>query len=275
MRARRGGSPCYARAMSASDASSPLFLLPPLMLAVIIFVACALGAAVAWAVPHVLLRLPTARAPHPPFHAAMVALFALFLSFTAADAWRRGDAAYLALLREASEVGALHATLGALAEQGAPGAPMIAGLRDYLDASLKQEWRHANTVSSPEAAAALDGLWAATARELARGGDKTAAWRTVHEHLEGLKQARSARLVAGGLFGDVAKWSCLMVLFLVGATAISLVHLDRPKGAVTALVLFTLAGSCALTLVAVSEHPYTGWDAVTPDRLIALRATLG
>ena len=262
--------------MVITETSVPLFLLPPGMLAAIIAGACAAMAAVAWLVVHRLLRLPPTRAPHAPFHIGLVALFSLFLSFTAGEAWRRGDTAYAALLREAGGVQALLQFTDAL---GSPAVQPVAGdlraaMRDYLDASLREEWATGNVAPSSAAGLALHRARDVTLRALLRAGAESGAWRVAYDRLEDVQQARSARLVAGGLYGDALRWGGLLALYCAGALAIALVHLDRRPGVGPALILYVVAAAAALSLVAAFEHPYTGWDATRPDRLVQIRAAM-
>ena len=255
-----------------------LFLLPSWALVVITATVCALSVTLAWAFVFRILKLEARRQPHPPFHVGIIAIFALFLSFTAGEAWRRSDAAYAALMREAGEISALLQTLDALgvqADQLAGADSVRRAARDYLDASLREEWSRYNATASDGAAAALDRARAGALTGLLQPGPSTLGWRLVHDRLEGVHQARSARLVVGGIYGDALRWGGLVALFFAGAVGISLVHLDRPAALWSALLLFGVAGCIALSLVAVSEHPYAGWDGTEPDRLVAIRARLG
>ena len=257
--------------MTASDAAFPIFLWHPggLVLAVACF--CAACAGLAWVVVHGVLRLGPTWAPQPPFHGAMIALFALLLSFTAGDAWRRSEAAYGGLLREAQEARALTSLLDALAMAGQQRATEARdSLADYLARSLGEEWAGYNVRSSPAAALALGRLRAAAAQGLVTGGAAGPAWRSVQDRLDGVEQGRTVRLVAGGVFGDMAVWAALGGLYLVAVFATVCVHLDRRRGGGVAVGALAVAASIALSLVAVTEQPYAGWNGVEPDALVAL-----
>ncbi len=262
--------------MVVSEAALAFFLLPLPALAAAVAALCGTAVFLAWLVVHRLLDLPPTRGPHPPFHVGIIAIFALFLSFAAAEAWRRSDVAYGALLREAGESAALIQVLDSTAripgEQ--PGAlAMRAALRDYLDASLRDEWPR-NVVASEAAGTALDRARAASLDGVARGGVAGAAWRVAYDRIDGVQQARQTRLVAGGLYGDALRWGGLFALFCAGAVGIALVHLDRRASVWSALGLFAAAATIALSIVAAVEHPYAGWDGVEPDRLVAVRARI-
>lgn len=252
-----------------TQSSITLFLWPPAALAAVVAAFCTACAALAWFFFHVRPGFGVEYAPQPPFHAGIVALFGLLLSFTANDAWRRSEAAYGALLRESQEASAMLPLLSALEMVDRPrAAEARIGLRDYLSASLNEEWRSHNVMVSVHAAQNLDRIRQASAQGLVSGGVAGPAWRTVQDRLDGIQQARTARLVAGGLYGDALRWTCLLTVYLAGAFAIAAVHLDRHKALRVALPIYAVVGTVALSLIALSEQPYTGWDAVEPDRLI-------
>ena len=262
--------------MQVTDTAVPVFLWPPVPLALTIAAVCAAGALLSWFLLHVRPRLGVEFAPQPPFHAGIVALFGLLLSFSANDAWRRSDAAYGALLRESQEAAAMIPLLDALGTVDAPrSAQARDGLRDYLSASLEEEWRSHNIGASSRAGQGLDRIRRASAEGLVAAGAAGPAWRTVQDRLDGIQQGRTARLVAGGLYGDVLRWTCLLAIYLAGAVAISAVHLDRRRALRLALPIYAFCGTVAMTLVALSEQPYTGWDAIEPDRLVQVLALLG
>lgn len=261
--------------MIITDAAATVFLLPPAALVALVVLYC-LG--IVGVVGLLLLRvfdLPAKRAPQAPFHVAITGVFALMLSFAASDAWKRGDAAYGALLREVSEVEGLLQVADSV--QGMPGEAVGAGrlremVKAYLTLSLRDEWGRRNLRSSDAVEGVVQQARGLALERLAATGNPV--WRVAYDRVEGLHAARTVRLVAGGLFGDMLRWGGLMALFIAGAVAIGLVHLDRRGAVWGAFWLYAAAGSIALSMVAVTEHPYAGWDATEPDRLVAILGRL-
>ena len=125
--------------------------------------------------------------------------------------------------------------------------------------------------ASAAAGASLDRVRTAVAQGLVEGGALGPAWRSVQDRLDGMQQGRTARLVAGSLYGDAVRWGALFLLYTAGAFSIMVVHLDRRRSLAIAIGTYLFVSTVSLSLVAVTEHPYTGWDAVRPD---ALRAVL-
>ncbi|MGI4951919.1 MAG: hypothetical protein ACRYGM_08940 [Janthinobacterium lividum] len=262
--------------MVTSDAAVSIFLQPGWTLVGLVALLCAVITAALW---FALFRWPgvaPARTPQAAYHVSATALFALFLSFTASDAWRRSDAAYAALLREASELSTLAQVADRMAEgreRGVAADALRGVLRDYLALTLREEWGRRNVTGSDSASLALDRGRGLALAGLA--GPDAALWRVAYERIEGANQARTARLVAGGVYGDALRWAGLFLLFTVGSGAIGLAHLDRPRAAVPAMATYAAAACVALCVVALNEHPYAGWDATTPDWLEQLLARLG
>ncbi len=124
--------------------------------------------------------------------------------------------------------------------------------------------------SSTSAGLALDRIRTAAATGLVAGGQSGPAWRSVQDRLDGMQQARTARLVAGGVFGDQLVWTVLGGLYLVASCATLCVHLERRRAGTVAIAVLAAAASLGMSLVATSEQPYAGWDAVTPDQLQTL-----
>lgn len=202
-----------------------LFLLAPKFLVGIVCAYCILGATLAWLLFQRWTRIHPDNAPQPAFHTPIITVFALVLSFTLSDGWKRNDTAYGALLRESHEIAAMLPLLDAL--QGANKAatdPARAELRHYLDLSLREEWAAHNTVPSAGAGAALDGVRNTIAQRLLDPAPQGAVWRMVLDRLDAVQQARNVRLVAGGLYGDLLRWGALAALYWLGACGIAMVH---------------------------------------------------
>lgn len=249
----------------------PVFLWPPEKILVLVTTFCFVTGVLPGLIMRRGLKLAPSWAPQPPFHAAMIGFFALLLSFTALDAWRRNDAALGALNREAHEIDSVMPLLHALEASTVAGpAETRTALGEYITASLAEEWSVGNTRASERAEAGLDHARAVAAAGMMAGGSGAAVWRTVIDRIDTIETARATRLGAGGVYGDLLRWGALALLYVAGAVAVFAVHLDRPKAARLASGIYIAVGTVSLLVVALLEHPYTGWDAVTPDVLQTL-----
>lgn len=224
-----------------------LFLADPLLL---LLASAALAGFIGLAAEVLVFRLPAFRpvsaAPlRTTYLDAVSTIFALFLAFTAADAWRRNDSARDALVREGQ--GLRQSLL--IARAAGPEAEMVVeALLTYLRVVTEREWR-AGKNRAP-----------------------VAFWSEILSRFQRVREARAARLQIGGAFGDEARWGALLLLGVVSAVAIASTHLDRPAAGRRAVVLFCCMVALATSLVANYEFPYVGYRAVTPEPLEALLA---
>ena len=126
--------------MTIDEITLPVFLWPPGIILLCVLTLCGGVTVLLWGLVFGTVRLGPASAPHTPILSAVVGLFALLLSFTALDAWRRNDAAVAALLRESQESAAILPLLGALEAKGAAAAVLARqAVAEYLDRSLGEE----------------------------------------------------------------------------------------------------------------------------------------
>jgi hypothetical protein len=258
------------------DVIVPIFLWPPLYIIIVVAGACSMGGILAWLTVHVVLRPGQDWAPQPTVYSAVIGLFSLLLSFNAYDTWRRNEVAISSLFKETQEIAAMPPLLSALESSGHGGAAEARQhLADYVKLSLDEEWAAHNTAGSAAAGAALDRIRAVAAAGLTAGGQATTAWRVLQDRLDGLQQGRTARLVAGGLYGNLLRWGALLALYLAGAVTIAMAHLERPKASGVTLAAYMFVSAVALSLVALSEHPYIGWDDVEPHMLVEVLQRLG
>jgi hypothetical protein len=99
--------------------------------------------------------------------------------------------------------------------------------------------------------------------------------------LNGVLRARSARddrLVLSNDQSDATKWLSVLILALLTKVALAVVHLDRPRAQLVALIVFGVAAATTLGLIAVRERPFAGAVRVSPaplEEVLAIVAAEG
>jgi hypothetical protein len=198
-----------------------------------------------------------------PYAGSLAVLFALLTGFLANDVWERERRASRAVLAERD---------GLLEVHGLSVVSDMAGVRDalltYLRTVLADEWPR---MADQERSAAADEALSVLLREVARpdaGAEVGPAVRGAL--LNGVLRARSARddrLVLSNDQSDATKWLSVLILALLTKVALAVVHLDRPRAQLAALVIFGVAAATTLGLIAVRERPFAGAVRVSPAPL--------
>jgi Protein of unknown function (DUF4239) len=209
-----------------------------------------------------------------PYASALAVLFALLTGFLANDVWDRERRASRAVLAERD---------GLLEVHGLSVVSDMAGVRDallaYLRTVVADEWPR---MADQERSAAADEVLGVLLREVARpdaGGEAGPAVRSAL--LNGLLRARSARddrLVLSNDQSDATKWLSVLILALLTKVALAVVHLDRPRAQLVALIVFGVAAATTLGLIAVRERPFAGAVRVSPaplEEVLAIVAAEG
>jgi hypothetical protein len=258
-------------------AQTSLFLLDTAWRAAIVFLTVAVMAMTAQAAifNRPLFRALEGKPPVAPFFTSVTALFALFVAFAAADAWNRQERAAEALGQEARALMAFHAASESL---GREGEPLRAAFSDYLTISLQDEWTASHNLE-PSAAATtalrqLEDVSMLGMRHAGERGDTNAVWPELLRRVQELRAARDVRLRLGSDFGQPWKWGGLLLLAFASQLGIAVVHLDRPRTAALAQVIFLAGATTTLSVVAGFEGPYAGISAVAPTPLLALQEAI-
>ena len=209
-----------------------------------------------------------------PYAGSLAVLFALLTGFLANDVWERERRASRAVLAERD---------GLLEVHGLSVVSDMAGVRDalltYLRTIVADEWpRMADQARSAAADEALGVLL----REVARPGAGAEVGPAVRGALlNGVLRARSARddrLVLSNDQSDATKWLSVLILALLTKVALAVVHLDRPRAQLVALIVFGVAAATTLGLIAVRERPFAGAVRVSPaplEEVLAIVAAEG
>lgn len=203
----------------------------------------------------------------PSYVSVPATLLALLTGFVANDAWNRESQATRVVQSEGDNVLAAYE----LARAATPNdAAIRVGLQAYVSAVIDEEWpAMAKGSESPKADEALDALL----RQVS--GAKTAepSRSTIQSTLLGLvlriRSDRGTRLALNDHQADGPKWLTLLILGVLTQTAIAVIHIDRPRAQIAAMLIFTTALVSTLGLVAIHEWPFDGPTAIQPKSLIA------
>jgi hypothetical protein len=242
----------------------------PLLLVTILF--SAVAGAVGWGVlrwrANVFSIAPLSLPP-ATFASTITTVWALSLSFVAADIWNvRADAERAA----SAENSSINRLLG-MSAPGALDAPELSkALVEYRTAMREVEWgRNANAVSSAEVERALQDIRIALIR-LAEGSTKQPLLSKMAADFDELQDARNVRLAIGNSTVSAYKWYLVLALTVLAMAAIATVHADRPRAGHTALAIFSCAAVVCLWIIALHASPYAGSASIRlmPERTAAL-----
>lgn len=207
-----------------------------------------------------------------PYAGVLAVLFSLLTGFLANDVWERERQAERAVLVERDGLLAAH-------ELSAPTTADMAGLREalgrYVRVVVAEEWP---LMAEGGRSAAADDAIDALLREVAKPSVAAAAGQAVHGALLGsllqVRRARDDRLLLSGDQADATKWVAVLILALLTLIALGIVHLERPRAQLAALVVFAVAVAATLGLVAARERPFAGAERISPAPLAEVLTSL-
>jgi hypothetical protein len=188
---------------------------------------------------------------------AIMVIFGILIGFVASDVWDRDRRASDAVEREGANLSTLNelASAGALQTEGIRQA-----IRVYISAVTEKEWPSMSNDGSaaPEAQEALGGLL----RTVTSAAQHTA--RDPYAKLDSLlldtalkvQNARAERLVLSAFTSESVKWACVLILALTGQITIAMLHLDRPRPHLAAMLIFTSSIVLIMALIAANEGPF-------------------
>lgn len=191
-----------------------------------------------------------------PFFSSVAILFALLTGFLANDVGERGRHAVRAMQAEASEIRNVYAlSVAAVADM----TDIRRALKVYVNSVLTDEWAAMlRDEPSPRTETAYDSvLREVSDLSVARESGNPVQVALLNATIRA-GTARSERLsIAADQTNDL-KWVSVLILGLLTQVGLALVHLEKPRSMLTALVVFGSAAVVALGLIGLQEHPYEG-----------------
>lgn len=208
----------------------------------------------------------------PPFINIIGVLFGLTLAFLANDTWSAHDRAMNAVYREADSLRTIAALSGMLEE------PMQAQLRtsfaNYARA-IVDEWptlaerQTSRSVSLEEDA--LLALLASPAMAKVAGTNLQALM--LQKAIE-LRDLRDQRIALSQTHVNPLKWLGMAFLGLLTLLSVAVIHVDQPRAAIVAVLLFALAAAPTAAIVLVQGNPFQTPTSVTPAPIETVLAEL-
>jgi hypothetical protein len=202
-----------------------------------------------------------------PFFTSVAVLFALLTGFLGNDVWIRNKEASRAVLVEGDGLKALNTlSIAAVSDMSA----IRTALRTYTHSVIADEWpRMENQESSPQTDAAMTALL----REISNPTIARSASQAVHtamlDTVLRVRNARAERLSLSTDRTNHVKWASVLILGAITLLAIALVHLERPRAQLAAVLVFASAAVVALSLIAAQEQPFEGPLKIMPASLEA------
>jgi Protein of unknown function (DUF4239) len=254
--------------------SNWLHNLPIFWMAVVIFGACYLMAAIVFLAVSTLARRAIGgafRGFSPGMLSPLGVIFGLLVAFIAAQVWNDVEHARVAVDREASALRSV--VLLAAAFPGDADAHLREMVRHHIDDAVFQEWPRMADQSatirdtSPALSTALQ---IAIALDPKSPGQITAQ-RELVSRLEDALEARRQRIIFSRSNVNWVKWICVFAQALFVIIGIAFVHFDTRGASAIAIAIFTTGFAVSVLLIASHDCPFTGQISIKPDVLLQVK----
>ena len=202
----------------------------------------------------------------PPFINIVGVLFALTLAFLAKDTWIAHDRAVKAVYKEADSLHAIATLSKKLPE------PLETELKHaviaYADANVAEWPNLAERKINPEVSDRADALFnlLASSRMSSAAGDNVQE--LMLRKMSEISDERDQRIALSQTHVNPLKWLGMGFLGLLTLISVAIVHLDRPRAALAAMLLFSLAAAPTAAIVLVQGNPFQPPANVSPTPIV-------
>lgn len=208
----------------------------------------------------------------PPFINIIGVLFGLTLAFLANDTWSAHDRAMNAVYREADALRSIAALTDSLP------APLRVQVRDavagYARASAEEWSQLARRDQHPDVLARADTLLTLLAtKEIEDSAGRNAQALMLGKASEA-RAHRDLRVALSKTHVNPLKWLGMAFLGFLTLVSVAAVHIERPRAAFVAVLLFALAAAPTAAIVLIQGNPFQQPSSVTPAPLEAVAARL-
>ena len=208
-----------------------------------------------------------------PFFNASAILFALLAGFLANDISDRSRQANRAVQTEAGE---LHNVYALSVASVADMASIREKMKTYVGSVITNEWpAMAEGRESSRASAAYDELLKKVSDPSIARSSGTAVSAALLNAAVRAGNARNDRLALALDHTNDLKWLVVILLALITEVSIALVHLEKPRACMTAMLVFATAVVITLGFMAIQEYPFYGAFRLSPAPLQAVQALNG
>jgi hypothetical protein len=190
----------------------------------------------------------------PPFINIIGVLFGLTLAFLANDTWSAHDRAMKAVYKEADSLHSMAALSAAL--PAALKEQLREALAGYAMASADEWELLARRAESPEVVARADALLLLLAsKEVALAtGDNVQA--LMLRKASEMRDERDQRVALSQTHVNPLKWLGMGFLGLLTLLSIAVIHVDKPRAAFVAVMLFAMAAAPTAAIVLIQGNPF-------------------
>jgi len=203
-----------------------------------------------------------------PYFSGIVVIFGILVGFLANDVWDRSRRAATTVRSEAANLTSLH---DLIFSSGLPPFPIDRALHNYISIVVEKEWpAMTRGEASPEAENAQDQLLDAVANLETEPKSNPAILRVMLDIALKIRDARYERLLLSTDYSESFKWMSVLVIALTGQISCAVVHLERARPQIAALVIFTSGIVIVLGLIASHEFPFSPPLAVSPEPIASV-----
>lgn len=208
----------------------------------------------------------------PPFINIIGVLFGLTLAFLANDTWSAHDRAMNAVYREADALRSILALADPL--PGELREPVRDAIAAYARASGAEWAQLAQRRENPEVLAHADALLGLLATKTLEdtAGDNVQA--LMLNRASDIRADHDLRVALSKTHVNPLKWLGMAFLGFLTLVSVAIVHVERPRAALVATIVFALAAAPTAAIVLVQGNPFQRPTSVTPDPIIAIAAQI-
>jgi hypothetical protein len=222
--------------------------------------------------PRWAARIASLQGVAPPFINIIGVLFGLTLAFLANDTWSAHDRAMNAVFKEADSL----RSIAVLSEQLAD--PLRREVRNALSRyglASADEWPLlAARRSSPEVARLADGLLTLLAgKAIAASAGENVQALMLRKAVE-IRDDRDLRIGLSQTHVNPLKWLGMAFLGFLTLLSVAVVHIDKPRAALVAILLFAFAAAPTAAIVLIQGNPFQQPTSVTAAPIIEAVAGL-
>jgi hypothetical protein len=202
----------------------------------------------------------------PPFINIIGVLFGLTLAFLANDTWSAHDRAITAVFKEADSLRSIVVLSEQLAE---PLRGEVRGAVARYGRASAGEWPMlAARQSSAEVTALADSLLNLLASpKIATSAGENVQALMLRKAIE-IRDERDLRIGLSQTHVNPLKWLGMAFLGFLTLLSVSVVHVDKPRAAMVAVILFALAAAPTAAIVLVQGNPFQQPTSVTPAPIV-------
>jgi hypothetical protein len=199
-----------------------------------------------------------------PYFASVAVLFALFASLLAAELWQRQNKEDVLFH---VEVNGLQSMLHIADSLGADAAVVRNAVRLYLNPAAQDGRREGRPPGGAQSASeALQRLYRLAADPGTFKGNAVVNAAFLAS-LEAVRSARDDRIVLHKAHASSSKFFTLLLFGLLTQIAIGFCHAGNPRALAASVMLFSIAFSAAIGILALLDDPYQGVPTISADQL--------